>query len=410
MPAPAAGHPRPAVGVVVVTHRSGPLTLRCLDALAATTWPGPLRVVLVDNASGDGLADEVEATRPHVQVVRSPRNGGFGAGCNRGFEALGVGGDGGPELVALVNPDVEVEPGWLGPLVTALEDDSRLAAACPLVLFDRRHAALDLTDDDVRALASVVVDGEDRTASLRAAAGVVRVPVAGEGPWAAEVRTTGGGLETLALGPAVELVQNAGNELDDRWFVVDRGLGEVDGPAWRQPAEVFGWSGAAVLLRAAHLVEVGTFDERLFLYYEDTDLAWRARLAGWRHAFVPGSVVRHRLGASTRERSPAWFFHVQRGRLVVLLKHAPLRALATVLADQARGSLGGRLGRPGPPARAAPVLAPGGRRRAAALASALRLAPALLARRSWRREARRARAAVATTWRGRGGRPDPPSA
>lgn len=414
MPEPAAALPAAGVvGVVVVTHRSGPLTLRCLDALAATTWPGGLRVVLVDNASGDGVADEVEATRPDVHVVRSGVNAGFGAGCDLGFEALGVGLHGGPDHVALVNPDAQVEPGWLAPLVAALEADHGLAAASPLVLFDRPHARLvGVPADEAAALASVVVDGEERVAALRVADGVARVPVEGPGPWSATVRTVAGMVRTVVLADAVDLVQNAGNELAPGWFVVDRGLAEPDGPRWREPAEVFGWSGCAVLLRSAHLVEVGTFDERLFLYYEDTDLAWRARLAGWRHAFVPSSVVRHRVGASTAERSPTWFFHVQRGRLIVLLKHAPPRALLTALAVQVAAPVARRL-RPGPP-RGTPSRGAtppsSGRRRVAALASVLPVAPRLLAERPRGAAARRARAEVVAAWYGRADGPAAPPA
>ena len=42
---------------------------------------------------------------------------------------------------------------------------------------------------------------------------------------------------------------------------------------------MFAWCGGAVLLRPTYLDEVGLFDERLFLYYEDTDLSWRGQLA-----------------------------------------------------------------------------------------------------------------------------------
>ncbi len=50
---------------------------------------------------------------------------------------------------------------------------------------------------------------------------------------------------------------------------------------------MFAWCGGAVLLRADYLVDVGTFDERFFLYYEDTDLSWRGRHKGWRYQYVP---------------------------------------------------------------------------------------------------------------------------
>ena len=56
-----------------------------------------------------------------------------------------------------------------------------------------------------------------------------------------------------------------------------------------EPADVFAWCGGGVLLRSRYLEDVGLFDERFFLYYEDTDLAWRGRARGWRYRYVPES-------------------------------------------------------------------------------------------------------------------------
>src|SRR5439155_5667860 len=58
----------------------------------------------------------------------------------------------------------------------------------------------------------------------------------------------------------------------------DRHLREPDGPATRAAGEVFGGTGASLLLTRELLDDVGGFDPTLFMYYEDLDLAWRARL------------------------------------------------------------------------------------------------------------------------------------
>ena len=50
---------------------------------------------------------------------------------------------------------------------------------------------------------------------------------------------------------------------------------------------MFAWCGGGVLLRPRYLADVGLFDERFFLYYEDTDLSWRGRSRGWRYRYVP---------------------------------------------------------------------------------------------------------------------------
>jgi GT2 family glycosyltransferase len=78
---------------------------------------------------------------------------------------------------------------------------------------------------------------------------------------------------------------------------LDRGAGEVDRGQYEQPGEVFGASGAAALYTRALLDEVRVedewFDEDFFAYREDADLAWRARLLGWRCRYVPGAVATH---------------------------------------------------------------------------------------------------------------------
>ncbi len=71
-----------------------------------------------------------------------------------------------------------------------------------------------------------------------------------------------------------------------------------------------------MLLSARYLREVGTFDDRYFMYYEDTDLSWRGRLAGWRYCYVPESVVRHEHAASSKEGSALFMHYVERNRFL----------------------------------------------------------------------------------------------
>ncbi len=69
------------------------------------------------------------------------------------------------------------------------------------------------------------------------------------------------------------------------------------------------------------LEDVGLFDESLFMYYEDLDLAWRARLRGWRFLYEPKAKVRHVHCGSSRERSPFFCFHDERNRVLVNIKN-----------------------------------------------------------------------------------------
>lgn len=64
---------------------------------------------------------------------------------------------------------------------------------------------------------------------------------------------------------------------------------------------VFGASGGASIYRAAMLNEIGIFDDAYFAYYEDTDISFRAQLAGWKIVFTPGAIVNHRQGETSKK-------------------------------------------------------------------------------------------------------------
>ncbi len=139
---------------------------------------------------------------------------------------------------------------------------------------------------------------------------------------------------------AFDVVNSAGNDLVDGAYGADRGFGERDGPAFDEPAEVFAWSGAVVLLDARYLRDVGLFDDSFFMYSEDLDLSWRGRLRGWRYRYVPESRARHAHGALAGHRTPLADHCTHRNGLVTLVKNAPAatarRELRRYVADLGR--------------------------------------------------------------------------
>ncbi|GGM83959.1 glycosyl transferase [Lentzea pudingi] len=96
--------------------------------------------------------------------------------------------------------------------------------------------------------------------------------------------------------------------------------------------EVFGFCGGAALLRTEELKAVGGVPASFFCYYEDTDTAWRLRLAGHRVISVGPAKVRHRHGASTRPGSTLFHRWNERNRLLMLLRCAPASTAFTQLA------------------------------------------------------------------------------
>lgn len=81
--------------------------------------------------------------------------------------------------------------------------------------------------------------------------------------------------------------------------------------------------GASILLRSEAIREVGLFDESYFLYWEDTDLAFRLRSHGWKLLIAEDSIVIHCGHGSLKYMSPEWDYHFTRSSILFFLRHAP---------------------------------------------------------------------------------------
>ena len=95
------------------------------------------------------------------------------------------------------------------------------------------------------------------------------------------------------------LINSTGICVDRAGIAWDRRGGEADDEREEAAVPVFGPSAGAALYRRSMLNEIGLFDEDYFAYLEDVDLAWRARLVGWRCLYAPTAVVYHRHSATS---------------------------------------------------------------------------------------------------------------
>ena len=150
-----------------------------------------------------------------------------------------------------------------------------------------------------------------------------------------------------------------------------RGAQELDGPAWREPCEIFGACAGAAAYRRTLFDQIGLFDERYFAYHEDTDLSFRAQLRGFRCLYVPAAVVHHHRGGSGVRAVHDVL--VARNRALTWIKNMPAPLIAQHPLAFPRGLLASawsavRLGR--------------GRAYVAGLAGALRMLRPILAERA----------------------------
>ncbi len=105
-----------------------------------------------------------------------------------------------------------------------------------------------------------------------------------------------------------------------------RGLHEPSS-SFSYPQEVGAVSGCSFAIRREVFEELGGFDPDFFLYLEDIDLSWRARLAGYKILYVPSSIVHHKFRLSV---APWKEFYLERNRYLMLLKNYSLKMLILI--------------------------------------------------------------------------------
>jgi GT2 family glycosyltransferase len=122
-------------------------------------------------------------------------------------------------------------------------------------------------------------------------------------------------------------VNTCGNQVHYTGLTLCRGMGA---PCCDLVAEepVAAVSGAAFAISRALFFALDGFDERFFLYMEDTDLSWRARLAGFKCICVPRSVAYHHY---TLRFGPLKTFYQERNRYLLMLKSLRWRSLLLLL-------------------------------------------------------------------------------
>ena len=88
-----------------------------------------------------------------------------------------------------------------------------------------------------------------------------------------------------------DTLHNAGDVMGVDGIPRNRGVWEVDRGQYDADLTIFGGCGGGVAYRREAWEQAGGFDERLFMYLEDVDLAWRLRLLGWEAVFAPARAA-----------------------------------------------------------------------------------------------------------------------
>ncbi|MDD4995362.1 MAG: glycosyltransferase family 2 protein [Patescibacteria group bacterium] len=245
------------ISINIVTWNGMRYLPEALESISNQTFQD-IEIVIIDNGSTDGTVEYIRDNFTGITLLRNMRNLGFAHGHNQGIRLVlnrWQNQDLENSFILVTNQDIILRKDFLEKMISVAETAPR-AASFGGKLFKAFFAtAEDNIEDSIKS----------------------------------------------------DTLDSTGLRCFRSHRFVDRGAGERDQGQYDAEREVFGVSGAIMMLRASALASVRYkdefFDENYFAYKEDVDLAWRLRLAGWGSLYVPEAIAHHYRGAYSAERA-----------------------------------------------------------------------------------------------------------
>jgi GT2 family glycosyltransferase len=258
---------RPKAVFIVVSWNNADLLEECFDSISKQTYKNH-KTILVDNGSGDNSIEIARKTMPEVEVIAAGQNLGFAKGNNRGIKKALEDEEVG--FVVLLNSDARVAPDWLGTIIDFSALKPRAACLQGTTLDYYNHNIVDSTH-----------------------------------------------IYISRIGQAIQANHR-------EYYEEEFG-----------PRKVFGVNAAACVI-TREFIEAqpfGTefFDETMFMYLEDVDVAARATVMGWDNYLVPSARAYH-MGSASSGKNPSFSLYMTfRNNLGLNIKNLPLPILARVV-------------------------------------------------------------------------------
>jgi GT2 family glycosyltransferase len=259
---------QPLVYILVLHWRGIENTRRCLTSVKKLGYQN-FRTLLVDNGSDSLDGDCLRQEFAEIELLRLDSNKGFSGGCNAGI-AYSL--EHAADFVWVLNNDTEVRNDSLSLLVEAASNDEKAAALSA--------AVLDLVPEPTPAR-------EPGSTGINNSVNEKTIP----------------GKGIIDFLRAKSLLKAAPSD---------------------QPTACEWLAASNLLLRAQSIKGEKVFDDRYFLYFEDTELCHRLNLRGWKCLLVPLARIAHAGGASTNDNLQHWrSYYYTRNRLLFFSTYAP---------------------------------------------------------------------------------------
>lgn len=247
----------PSVAVVILNWNGKKFLQKFLPSVVASDYEN-LSVIVADNASTDDSISFINEFFPQVNVIINLKNNGFSKGYNAALKKVSA------DYYVLLNSDVEVNSGWIAPIILLMESDEKIAACQPKILSFKNKNQFEYAG------------------------------------------ASGGWIDILGY------PFNRGRVFD---------FCEKDKGQYNKASEVFWATGAALFVKSSVFHELNGFDEYFFAHQEEIDLCWRMQRAGYKIYAEPASVVYHVGGGTLPMGDRKKVFLNFRNNLVMLSKN-----------------------------------------------------------------------------------------
>ncbi len=251
-----------------------------------------INTIIVDNASTNESITKIKSaisSQKAFELIQNQSNFGFAGGNNIGIKkAISLGSD----YVMVLNNDTILDSNIVFNLVSFMENKPQVGAASPKMYFAKGFEF-----------------HKNR-------------------------------YNTNELG---KVIWYAGGDIDwKNMYGSNHGVDQFDTGQFDQPLETEFGSGACLFLRSSVLKDVGLFNEKYFLYLEDTDLCIRIRQRGYLIYFVPSAILWHKVSQSSGIGSLLNDYFITRNRLLFASKYATLRTNIALFKESIRFLINGR--------------------------------------------------------------------
>jgi GT2 family glycosyltransferase len=250
------------VSIILVNYNSAAIIKDCLQSLRQFNQTIPSEVIVVDNASQDASPEIIAEYFPEVTLIRETINHGFGKGNNIGARVARG------EFILFLNTDTIATCDFLPSLLEVMAQDHQVGIVAPQLV--------------------------NRDGSLQ-----------------------------ISTSPAISVRGEYLAQKRSHQYRRGRNLKKIT-QSFAHQQEVDIVVGAALLIRRKLFEQLRGFDERFFMYFEESDLCQRSQYLGWRIIYYPHVSLIHLHGESTKKTLDRMVLEYRRSQIYYYQKHRPL--------------------------------------------------------------------------------------